>query len=190
MDPIEQAAQATGGVSSGIAEGVGHARDATATAGDQAMRAGVELTQRNAETVQHVLQCGAKLAGRLSERFADQFGRAIGISGESAKEAAQKSSRNFQAIAHSGAALTEITQRLCEEWVEVAWTRMDRGFDRVDAFLQCRTPHDFTALQSEIMRDNMEAFLLYARKAGEHAARLAGEARRQSAKVTGDRKVA
>jgi hypothetical protein len=181
MDPIEQAARATGQAANGFAGGTGHVRDAAAAASDQAVRAGVELMQRNAETLQHALQCGARLAARLSERSTDQIGRSIGVSGEGAEEAAQRSTRNFQAIVQSGAALTEITQRLCEEWVDIARARVDRGFDRFDAFLQCRTPHDFTALSSELMRDNMETFLGYARKAGEQSARIAGEARQQAA---------
>jgi hypothetical protein len=55
---------------------------------------------------------------------------------------------------------------------------MDRGFDRFDAFLRCRT-QDLVAPQSEVMRDNIEASLGYARKAGEHSARFCGEARRR-----------
>jgi hypothetical protein len=181
MDPIEQAAQATERAASGFAESATHAKDAAAAVNDQAVRAGVELMQRNAETVQHALQCGARLAARLSERSADQVGRTIGISGDGAEDAAQKSLRNFEAIIQSGAVLTEITRRLCEEWVDIARARLDRGFDRFDAFLQCRTPQDFTALSSELMRDNMETLIGYARKAGEHSARIAGEARQQAA---------
>jgi hypothetical protein len=185
MDPVEQAAKASERAASGFAEGAGqirdHVRDAAATASDQAVRAGVELMQRNAETVHHALQCGARLAVRLSERSTDQFGRAIGISGEGAEVAAQKSTRNFEAIIQSGAVLTQIAQRLCEEWVDVARARMDRGFDRFDAFLQCRSPQDFTALYSEMLRDNMETILGYARTAGETSARLVGEARQQAA---------
>jgi hypothetical protein len=190
MDPIEQAARATERAANGFADGAGHARDAAAAASDQAVRAGVELMQRNAETLQHALQCGARLTARLSERSTDQLGRAIGMSGEGAEDAARKSSRNFEAIVHSGAALTEIAQRLCEEWVDIARARVDRSFDRFDAFLQCRTPQDFTTLSSEMMRDNMETFLAYARKAGEHSARIAGEARQQAANSAAGRRAA
>jgi hypothetical protein len=181
MDPCEQAARATQRAASGFADGAGHARDAAAAASDQAVRAGVELMQRNAKTLQHALQCGARLAARLSERSTDQFGRAIGVSAEGAEDAAQRSSLNFEAIVQSGVVLSEITQRLCEEWVDVARARLDRGFDRFDAFLHCRTPQDFTALSSELMRDNMETLLGYVRRAGEQSARIAGEARQQTA---------
>ena len=47
---------------------------------DQTMRAGIKLIQRNAETVQHALQCGTRLAARLNERSADQCSRGIGFS--------------------------------------------------------------------------------------------------------------
>lgn len=190
IDPIEQAALATERAASGIAEGAGHARDAGAIVSDKAMRAGVELMQRNVETIQHVFQCGAKLWARLSERSADQFGHTIGISGGGAEEAAQKSAHDLQAIVQSGTVLTEITRRLCEEWVDIARARMDRAFDRLDAFLLCRTPQEFTRLQSELMRDNVETFLECTRKAGEHAAQLAGEVRQQSASVAGGRRAA
>jgi hypothetical protein len=60
---------------------------------------------------------------------------------------------------------------------------MDRGFDRIDALFQCRTPQDFAALQSELLRDNMETFLGYARKAGEHSASVADEAKKRFGSV-------
>ena len=182
-DSIEQAARASERTASEIAEGASRVKDAAARASDQAMRASVEMIQRNAETFQHTLQCGAKLAAQMTERSADQFGRAIGFSGEGAQKAAQKSSHNIEAIVQSGTILSEITQRLSEEWADIARARMDRGFDRIDALLQCRTPQDFAALQSELLRDNMETLLGYARKAGEHSARVTDEAKKRFGSV-------
>src|SRR5260370_3603960 len=190
MDPVGHGGRASERTASELAEGASRVKDAAARASDQAMRASVEIMQRNAETVQHTLACGAKMAARMTERSADQCGRAIGFSGEGAQRAAQRSSRNLEAIVQSGAVLTELTQRLCEEWVEIARARMDRGFDRIDAFLQCRTPQDFAALQSDLLRDNLETFLGYARKAGEHSARLGDEARLRVGTVAEGRRAA
>src|SRR5258705_737215 len=182
-DSIEQAARASERTANEFAEGASRVKDAAARASDQAMRASVEMIQRNAETFQHTLQCGAKLAAQMTERSADQFGRAIGFSGEGAQKAAQKSSHNIEAIVQSGMILSEITQRLSEEWADIARARMDRGFDRIDALLQCRTPQDFTALQSELLRDNMETFLGYAHKPVEHSARLVDKAKQRFGNV-------
>jgi hypothetical protein len=177
-DLIEHATRASEGTASEFAEDASRMGDAAGRASNQAMRASVELIQRNAQTVQHTLQYGAKLAARMTERSADQLGRAIDFSGEGAQKAAQTSS-HIEAIVQSGTVLTEIAQRLCEEWADMARVRMDRSFDHMDALLQCRTPQDFAALQSDLLRDNMEALLGYARRAGEHSARLADEVKQR-----------
>jgi hypothetical protein len=190
LDPVEQAARASERTANEFTESASQMKDAAARTSDQAIRASVEMMQRNAETVQHTLHCGARLAAQMTQRTADQFGRAVGFSGEGAQTAAQKSSRNVEAIVQSGTVLTEIMQHLCEEWVEIARARMDRGFDRIDAFLRCRTPQDLALLQSEVMRDNIETYLGYARKAGEHSARLCDEARRRFGNLAEGRKAA
>jgi hypothetical protein len=194
-NPIERAAWASERTAN-----ASRVKDAAARASDQAMRASVEIIQRNAETVQHTpqhtLQCGAKLAAQMTERSADQFGRAIGFSGEGAQKAAQKPSRNIEAIVQAGTVLSEIIQRLSEEWADIARARMDRGFDRIDALLQCRTPQDFAALQSELLRDNMEAKQRFGSVAEvmtsrQHAVRGHGQmAQRKPAHQTARRKLA
>jgi hypothetical protein len=190
LDPVEQAARASERTVNEFAESASRVKDLAARTSDEAIRASVEMMQRNAETVQHTFHCGARLAAQMTQRTADQFGRAVGFSGEGAQTAAQKSSRNLGAIVQSGTVLTEMMQHLCEEWAELARARMDRGFDRFDALLRCRTPQDFALLQSEVMRDNIETYLGYARKAGEHSARLCDEAKRRLGNLVEGREAA
>jgi hypothetical protein len=83
------------------------------------------------------------------------------------------------AIVRSGTVLSETAERLFRECTDIGRARIERGFDRINAFLQCRTPQGFIALQGELLRDNMETLLGYARKAREHSARLADEAERR-----------
>jgi hypothetical protein len=82
-------------------------------------------------------------------------------------------------MVQSGTVLSETGKHLFEEWVDIGRARIERGFGRIEAFLQCRTPQDFAALQSELLRDNMETVFSYARKAREHSTRLADEAERR-----------
>jgi hypothetical protein len=85
----------------------------------------------------------------------------------------------LDAMVQSGTVLSETAKHLFEEWADIGRARIERGFGRIEAFLQCRTPQDFAALQGELLRDNMETVLGYARKAREHSARLADEAERR-----------
>jgi hypothetical protein len=152
--------------------------EAAVGAGNRAVQTGTEMLQRNAETLQHTIQSGAKLAARMTERSADQFGRAMGFSGEEAQKAAHRSTGNIEAIMHSSTVVSEITQRLCGEWVDFARQRMERDFDRIDTLMKSRTPQDFVALQSDLMRDNVESFLGYVRRIGEQSLRVVDEAKK------------
>ena len=83
------------------------------------------------------------------------------------------------ATVQSGTVLSETAKHLFEEWAEIGRARIERGFGRIETFLQCRTPQDFAALQGELLRDNMETVVSYARKARELSTRLADEAERR-----------
>ena len=86
--------------------------------------------------------------------------------------------------------MTEMTQCICEECGDIARARIERGLDRIGAMTRSRTPQDIVALQSEILRDNIETFLCFARKAGEHSTRLAEEAQRRIESLAKDRQAA
>jgi Phasin protein len=185
---MDQNEQATGLRKDGqFAGGASRVKDAAARASDQSMRAGIEMFQRNAETVRHTIQSSTKLASTMAECSADQFGRAFGFS---SGELAEESSRNMQAAVQSGTIVTEMMQRMCVECGDIARARFERGFERMGALVRSRSPQDIVALQSEILRDNLETFLGFARKAGEHSTRLAEEAQRRIESLAKDRQAA
>ena len=150
---------------------------------ERAARAGTEILQRNVETVQEALHSIAEITTRLTERSADQFSHVFGISGEEAHRAAQKSSDNIDAIIHSSAVLAEVAQSISREWANFARERMEQNFTRFDALLRCRTPQDFTAVQSELLRDNLESFLQCARRIAEKSMQMAEEATKRTAEA-------
>jgi hypothetical protein len=88
------------------------------------------------------------------------------------------------AMVQSGTVLSDTAKHLFEEWADIGRARIERGFGRIEAFLQCRTPQDFAALQGELLHDNMETIFSYARKAREHSMRLADEAERRFGSLT------
>ena len=147
---------------------------------ERAARAGTEILQRHADTVQEALQLSAEIAAHLTERSADQFGRVCGIFGEEAHKAAQKSSDNLDAIIQSSSVLAEVTQSISREWVNFTRERMEQNLNRFESLLLCRTPQDMTAVQSEFLRDNLESFLQCARRIAETSIQMADKATKRT----------
>jgi hypothetical protein len=184
-NPKSQGEGAAESVANEFAESASRVKDEATRAGDQAIRTGRGVFERNAETVQHALQSGVKMASAMAERSATQLGRAFDFSGGEANE---RSSRSIEAVVQSSAMMIVMMQRMHEEWWDMAGARIERGFDRMSAMMQARTPQDIIALQSEMLRDNIETFLGFARKAGEHSTRFAEEAKRRFGTLAEGRK--
>ena len=160
----------------GSAEQTARVADAATKVGEHAVRAGAGIAQKNAETVQLALQSGAEFAARTTKRSADHMSRVLGVAGEDVKKAAEKSTDNIEAIAQSGVVMAEIGRRLCGEWAEFARDHMERTFDRMDALMRCQNPQEFAAAQSDLVRENVDGFIDYARRVGEHYVWMANEA--------------
>jgi phasin family protein len=152
---------------------------ASAEAGERSARASAEAMQRNAKTVEDAWRSGSDLAMRITEQSADQFSRIFGLSGEEAQRAAQTSSRNLHALLQSSTLLAETAQNISREWFEFARARLEHNLSQIEALLRARTPQDLAALQSELLRDNLEGWLQSTRRIAELSARMSDEAARK-----------
>lgn len=162
-----------------IADETTRAARTAADAGAGAARAGADMIQRNAETVQHAWDSGSKMATNLAERSAERFARACGISGETAQQAAEQSSRNLESIVQSGTILAGGMQSISMELMNFARKRMEQCMHRVDALASCRTPQEVVAVQSDLMRDNLEDIIQSTRRIAEISTQMADEAVRR-----------
>jgi hypothetical protein len=147
-----------------------------AEVGGRAARAGAEIFAHNTDAVQHAWESGISLATQLSQQSFDQFVRMFGIAGARTRDASQNSSRHVEAILHSSAMLTGGFDTLSREWIDFAQQRVARQSDRFEQVLQARTPQDFTAIQAEMMRDNIEGLLQSFRRLAEASVRLSEDA--------------
>jgi len=144
---------------------------ATAEVNSQAARAGADILGRNVETAHRVLQSGAEMATKLTERSAHQLGRVLGFSGQDAEKAAQSYSNNIGAILESSVTLAEMAQEITREWMNFGRGRLERNLEQIDHLLHSRTPQDLLAVQSQLVRSNLEDFLGYARRVAEQSMR-------------------
>jgi phasin family protein len=105
----------------------------------------------------------------------------LGLSGEEAQQAAQQSSRNFGAIIQSSAVLTQGAQDISREWFDFARKRMEENLSLLEALTRCRTPQDLAAVQTNVVRDNLEDLLQSTKRIADVSVRIADEAVRKIA---------
>lgn len=145
-------------------------------AGERATRTGAELMQQNAETMRRILQSSLHLVSQMGGRSADEFGRVFGLSGDELRQANDQSSRNVDAIVESSSVLTQGIDGISREWFEFTRKRIEQTLARLNDLARCRTPQQLAAMQSEILRANIEDVLHSSRRVAEISARLAEEA--------------
>jgi len=150
-----------------------------AEAGAGAARAGADMFQRNAATAQHALDSGSKMMSELVEQSVQRVARTFGFAGEKGQRATQQSARNTEAIVESGTIIAEGLQTIQRELVEFARKRMQQNLQLADAAMGCRTPQEFLAVQSNVVRDNLEHFVHSTRRIAEISMEMADEAARR-----------
>jgi hypothetical protein len=175
----QQAAQAAQETTRKIADETSRAARTAADASVGAARASADMLQRNAETVQHAWESGSKMATGLAEQSVERFARACGITGEGAQQATEQSSRNLESIVQSGTILAGGMQSISLELMNFARKRLEQNMHRVEALATCRSPQEILAVQSDLVRDNLEDFVQSTRRIAEISTQMADEAVRR-----------
>lgn len=152
-----------------------------AEAGQSAAHAGAEIARRNAETVRQAAQSGVTMATQAAQRSASQFARAFGLTGERVQQTTQQSTRNVQVLAETGAVLARGMQDISREWLNFAQDRARKNVESFGALARCRTPQDWFAVQSDLLRDNLEGALNSSRRVAQISMEVADQAARKIA---------
>jgi phasin family protein len=145
---------------------------------ERAARTNVDMLQSGMETARHIWQSSTELTSSLAKRSTDQFGRALGLAGETGATA-QQASRNLSAIMQTSQALNEGVRKVSDEWFKFARTRIERAFEHVDKAMRSRTPQELAAIQTEAVRDNLEGILQSTQRIAEMSQQTANEASRK-----------
>ncbi|MGA8952604.1 MAG: phasin family protein [Xanthobacteraceae bacterium] len=147
-----------------------------ADATERTARTGAEAVRRNAENLSNNWRSGSEAASRMAERSMDQLAKMFGLSSDTARQTMQRSSGNLQAVIESTTIIAGGLQNVSGEWMRFAQSRLEDNLDRFDELMGCRTVQDCLALQTEIVRDNLEALLQSMRRASELSGRMANDA--------------
>jgi phasin family protein len=142
------------------------------------VQAGAEGAQTMARTMQEAVQTGLSTASELARLSTDQAMQLFNTRKGDARSLGDETSRNLQALAQSGTVLARGVQDVSREWFELSQKRLLKNLDGLSSLAQCRSVPDFMAVQTSLIRDNLEQTLDNSRRMAELTRQLADEASR------------
>ena len=147
-----------------------------AKAGEEVSRVSAELLNQNAEMVQNTWRLGMETVTEAMNRSNDHFGRTFGWTGDEAQQATERSVRNTQSVMESATAVSKGLNDISREYLQFARRQMEKNMDRMNELWRCRTPHEFAAVQSDLIRDTMSGVLESSRRVADMSLKVADEA--------------
>ena len=154
-------------------EQMGNAARSVGETAERTTHAGAEAVQHGVEDATDTWQSGAETAGRMAERSMQQFSKMFGLGGEGLKETLQQSSNNIKAVMEGTTLMTGGIRDVAGEWMHFVESRLEHNLQQLDRLRECRTLHDCVALQTQIVRDNMQALLQSTQRTSERTTQMA-----------------
>lgn len=171
----EQAAEQTSRIAQSAAEQTARIGQATAQAGEEVARVGATLLKQNAEALQNTWRFGLDMTTAMMGRSTEQIGRTLGLTGQEAQEATERSARNTQSILYSATAAGRVMNGLSQEYFMLVRHQVEHGMERMNELWNCRTPQDLAAVQSDLLRDAVGSVLESSRRMADMSVKLAEE---------------
>ena len=152
--------------------------DEAARVGEQTARAGADVFRRGTETARDNLQSGLNMATQTVQRMTDQFTKVLGFNGPQSEELARRSSQNLQAVSQASSVLMKGAQEVSHEVLGLVQDRMTKNIDGLSRLAGVRSVQDFVAVQSDLVRDNLQQVIDTNKRIAELSVRTADEAAR------------
>ena len=178
----ERTAEQTSRLGQTAAEQTARVGQAAAEAGAEVARASANLLKQNAETLQNAWRFGLDMATSVMGRSTEQFGRTLGVSGEGvqqATEATERSARNAQTLLYTGTAAAKVMGGMSQEYFQMVRHQVEKNMDHMNELWTCRTPQDFAAVQTDMVRETVETALESSRRIADMSLKMADETGRQ-----------
>jgi phasin family protein len=173
-ETVRQAGERTAEQTRRIGLAAGHA-------GEEMARVSAHIFQENAEMAQNTWRFGVEMATAMVGRSSDQLGRALGLSGNEAQQATERSARNAETILQSASAVTKGMNGISREYFDLVRRQFQNNMERMNELWRCRTPRDLAAVQTELIRDAVTSALESGRRMADMSVRLADDAGKQMA---------
>jgi phasin family protein len=175
----DEAAREAGEISRKTADQATQSAQAMSDAAQRTARKGAETAQRNTERVLSSWRSGTDTANQIAERSLGKWSQLFGLSGDTARQALQQSTGNMQVMLETTTIIADGVQELTGEWMQFARRQAEQNFDHVEKLIGSRSIQELMALQTQIARDQFEAFLHSVRRTSERSTQVADDAVRK-----------
>jgi hypothetical protein len=139
---------------------------AATQAGEEMAQVSANLFQQNAEMMQNTWRLGVDMATTVFSGSTDQLGRTLGLSGNEAQGAMERSARNAQAILQSAGAVMKGMNGIFQEYFDFVRHRFENNMDHMNELWRCRNPQEIAALHTEVVRDTVASVFESGRRMG------------------------
>jgi phasin family protein len=175
----EKVAEQTNRLGQATAEQTARVGQAAAEAGEEVARAGASVLKQNAETLQDAWRLGLDMATSVVGRSTEQFGRTLGLSGDGVQQATERSARNTQTVLYTGTAAAKVMGGISHEYFQMVRHQLEKNMNNMNELWSCRTPQDFAAVQSDMVRETVETVLESSRRIADMSIKMADDAGKQ-----------
>lgn len=127
----------------------------TAEASQDAVRANSEIMRRNIETAQDAVMAGLETGMKSVEGLTQTVSRAFGVVSPNT-ELAEQSAQNVRAISQASTALARGAQEASRAWLDLIQQGVRTNLEALSDLTGCRSMQDVVALQSRVVRQNLQ----------------------------------
>ena len=146
----------------------------------EAAREGVnqmnDVREKATETTKQVLQNGIETASQQAREAADRFSKTLGFSGQDSERLAHQSKQNLEAVTRCGTVLSQAFQDASRSLFDLGQKQFQRNLDGLNKLTRAKSVQEFTAIQSDLMREGLQHMVQDSKAITETSARAVDEA--------------
>jgi hypothetical protein len=136
----------------------------------------VDLREHATENTRHIVQKSVETASHHAREATERFTRTIGFTGEDSERLARQSKQNIEAVTRCGTVLTQAFQDVSRSWFGLAQKQFQHNLDGMNKLVRAKSLQEFTAIQSELVREGLQQMVQDGKAITETSARAIEEA--------------
>jgi hypothetical protein len=135
-----------------------------------------ELRENATETTKQGMQQSIETAVQQARESSDRFSKTLGFSGENSEHLARQSKQNMEAVTRCGTVLSQAFQDTSRSLFDLGQKQFQRNLEGVTKLSRAKSVQEFTAIQSDLMRESLQHMVQDSKAITETSARAVEEA--------------